>query len=186
MSIRQAIQNLKCEMDKLAINAETGLGKELFLFASTLTPIVNVDLLVTNEKQQILLSWRNDPHSGNGWHIPGGCIRFKEKMEERIQKTAQEEFGTPVQTIGEPIQVFEIFSDEYREGVIDQCERAHFITLVYHCRFLKEFQLEQGNRKPGEPGYLQWFDTLPDDLLTVQSCYRARWSEICKKLWRND
>ena len=88
MSVASAIDNLKDEMQKVGIKSENGLGTELFLFSSTLMPVVNVDLLVTNPKHEILLSWRDDSHTGKGWHIPGGCVRFKEKLMDRVQKTA--------------------------------------------------------------------------------------------------
>lgn len=86
MSVKNAIENLKIEMKKEGILPETGLGNDLFLFSSTLAPVVNVDLLITNPKQQILLAWRNDPHSGIGWHIPGGCVRFKETFGRKDTK----------------------------------------------------------------------------------------------------
>ena len=66
------------------IDPKSGLGDELFLFVSSLTTIVNVDLLVYNKQGQFLLTRRNDPHCGVGWHVPGGCVRFKETFEERI------------------------------------------------------------------------------------------------------
>ena len=70
------------------IKPEEGLGEDLFLLVSSLVPIVNVDLLVYNDKGQFLLTWRDDPHCGCGWHIPGGCVRFKETCEERIRKVS--------------------------------------------------------------------------------------------------
>lgn len=185
MSIKSAIQTVKSEMDKAGIVPENGLGKDLFLFSSTLTPIVNVDLLVTNEEHQILLAWRDDPHTGTGWHIPGGCIRFMETAEERIQRTAQAELGTMVRYHAAPIQVFEIFSCGVREEITDQRERAHFITLAYECH-LPVGVCWKNNKQAGEPGYLQWFETLPENLLEVQSCYRAKWGEISQKLWRKE
>lgn len=181
MSIEQAIKELKSEMQSEGIIPETGLGNELFLFSSTLAPVINVDLLIINDKKQILLSWRNDPHCGIGWHIPGGCIRFKETIEERIQKTAKVEVGYEVEYSKEPVKIFEIFTKQNRENIIDQRERAHFITLVYKCRLPKESDIECNNKKCGEVGYLKWFDVLPENLLDVQECYRNCWNEICEK-----
>lgn len=86
---------------------------------------------MSNDKHEVLLSWRNDPHCGTGWHIPGGCIRLMETAEERIQKTALAEIGVKVLAESNPIKFYEIFSRNYREGIKDQRERAHFITLVY-------------------------------------------------------
>lgn len=151
---------------------EKGLGQELFLLVSSLTPIVNVDLLVYNDKGQFLLTWRNDPHCGKGWHVPGGCIRFKETFEERIKKVAQKELGIKnIQYDKEPIKVFEIISHEQR-NIENQNERAHFITMVYKCYAPIDFSIDNQSVKEGEVGYMKWFDNLPDDLLSIQSCYR--------------
>ncbi|MFQ3368130.1 MAG: hypothetical protein ACI8WO_000222, partial [Methylophilaceae bacterium] len=35
-----------------------GLPEELFYFASSITAMVNVDLLIKNKKKQTLLTWR--------------------------------------------------------------------------------------------------------------------------------
>ena len=66
------------------IEANIGLPENLFLLISSLVPIPNVDLLITNEKNQILLSWRDDEFYGKGWHIPSGCIRFGVTLQQRI------------------------------------------------------------------------------------------------------
>lgn len=151
---------------------EKGLGQELFLLVSSLTPIVNVDLLIYNDKGQFLLTWRDDPHCGQGWHVPGGCIRFKETCEERIRKVAQQELNiSDINFDKEPIKVFEIISHERRD-IENQDERAHFITLVYKCYVPKDFSIENQSVKEGEVGYMKWFDHLPDNLLSIQSCYR--------------
>ena len=154
------------------IHPEDGLGKELFLQVSSLVPIVNVDLLVYNEREQFLLTWRDDSHCGRGWHIPGGCIRFKETCETRIEKVALEELG--IRQIAfdiEPIKVFQIINHEHRD-LTNQNERGHFITLVYKCYAPSDFIIDNQKFKKGEVGYMKWFDQLPDDLLSIQSCYR--------------
>lgn len=156
----------------LGIRPEKGLGEDLFLLVSTLVPIVNVDLLVYNEKGQFLLTWRNDPHCGCGWHIPGGCIRFKESCVERIKKVAQKELGIPdIKFDKDPIKVFEIISREHRD-IENQNERAHFITLVYKCYAPTDFSINNQIAQEGEVGYMAWFDHLPNNLLSIQSCYR--------------
>lgn len=168
-------------MDEENIRAETGLGNDLFLFASTLMPVINVDLLVMDRQGNILLSWRDDVHCGRGWHVPGGCIRFRETMRERIEKTALRELGCKVRFDPDVLHVFEIFCDEPRE-IKNAQERAHFITLVIACWMDGSFSVEQQTKEPGEEGYLQWFPGLPDDLLEVQSCYREQWAIIQNKL----
>lgn len=154
------------------VKPEKGLGEELFLTVSSLVPIVNVDLLVYNDKGQYMLTWRNDPHCGQGWHVPGGCIRFKETCADRIRKVAQKELGIKeIKFDAEPIKVFEIINHEQRE-IENQNERGHFISLVYKCYAPSNFKIDEQLFKEGEVGYMQWFDQLPDNLLSIQSCYK--------------
>lgn len=154
------------------IHPEQGLGEELFLQISSLVPIVNVDLLVYNERGQFLLVKRNDPHCGKGWHVPGGCIRFKETCEERIHKVAQKELGINKFFFDkDPIKVFEIIENENRP-IENQNERAHFITLVYKCYVDDSYEINNGNLTEKDGGCIKWFDKLPDDLISIQNCYR--------------
>ena len=154
------------------INPKDGLGEELFLTVSSLVPIVNVDLLVYNCKGQFLLTWRDDPHCGKGWHVPGGCIRFKETCADRIRKVAQKELGIKdIKFDHEPIKIFEIINREHRD-IENQNERGHFITLVYKCYAPSDFIIEGQPYRDGEVGFMQWFYQLPDNLLSIQSCYK--------------
>ncbi len=54
-TLSNCIANLRQQMAEEGIDPRKGLGRELFLFASSLMPIVNVDLLVYNSKGQFLL-----------------------------------------------------------------------------------------------------------------------------------
>lgn len=165
-------KSLKEHVLEQGINPEQGLGEELFLQISSLVPIVNVDLLVYNDKGQFLLTKRNDPHCGKGWHVPGGCIRFKETCAERIRKVAQKELGIKEITFSKnPVKVFEIIEHGLRP-IENQNERAHFITLVYKCHVDASYQINNGNLTEENVGYIKWFDKLPDDLLSIQNCYR--------------
>lgn len=154
------------------IDPKKGLGQELFLTISSLVPIVNVDLLVYNEQGQFLLTKRDDPHCGKGWHVPGGCIRFKETCEERIRKVALKELGIKEITFDkDPIKVFEIIHNDQRP-ISNQNERAHFITLVYKCYVDNSYQINNGNLTEEDAGFIRWFDKLPNDFLSIQNCYR--------------
>jgi len=161
---------MKLNLD--AVHPEQGLGEELFLQVSALVPIVNVDLLVYNDKGQFLLTWRDDPHCGRGWHVPGGCIRFKETFEERILKVAKDELGlTGFSFDKEPVKVFEIIDNSRRE-IDNQNERAHFISLVYKCHAASGYTLDNNGRNEGDAGYIKWFERLPEELLPIQKCYK--------------
>lgn len=154
------------------IDPAKGLGDELFVAVSALVPIVNVDLLVYNSRGQLLLTWRDDPHCGMGWHVPGGCIRFKETFEERIRKVAKNELGlTDFSFDKEPVKVSEIIINSSRE-IDNQNERAHFIALAYKCYAPDDYEIDNRGKSEGDVGYIKWFDRLPEDFLSIQSCYK--------------
>lgn len=95
-NVSKLLMELQREMFEEGINPIEGLPYDLFLFSTTLFPFVNVDLFVVNKANQVLLSWRNDQYYGIGWQIPGGIIRMKETIDNRIQNTALSEIGTKV------------------------------------------------------------------------------------------
>lgn len=172
MSLNESIQQLKREMRKDNVNPSITLPEPLFLFSTTLSPVVNVDLIVTNSSNQILFTWRDDPYNGSGWHIPGSCIHFKETIEESIQRCAENELGSSVAYNPSILAVVEHIID-YERPIEDQNERGHFITLAYHCTLPERYELRDG---------MKWFDDLPDDLVRTQDAYRKHWKEIKGKL----
>ena len=119
MNILEAIKNLENHI----ANPKDGLPEEVFLFVSRIIPMVNVDLLIKDENKRTLLAWRNDEFCGTGWHIPGGIIRYKEKIETRIQKVAEVEIGAIVKFNPIPISYNEIIINELKT-------RGHFTTLA--------------------------------------------------------
>ena len=160
-------------MSRLGISAHTGLGTELFHFVSSLTPIVNVDLLVYNSKGEFLLAMRDDPYCGKGWHVPGGCIRHRETIDTRIREVARKELNLIDFTYEkEPIKVFEIIWEKGQRNLENDDERAHFITMVYKCYAPESFTVDNQGKCETDAGYLRWFDKLPDDLLKIQNCYK--------------
>lgn len=153
------------------IEANIGLPENLFLLISSLVPIPNVDLLITNEKNQILLSWRDDEFYGKGWHIPGGCIRFGETMQQRIQKTALAEIGTNVIAEKEPIAVRDVIRPP-REELKDKNIRGHNLTVLYRCTLPQGFEVDNRNKKGSDNGYLKWFEKIPNNMLSVHDVYK--------------
>lgn len=170
MDIKKINEAVKILLDS-QINPTEGLQENLFLLISSLVPIPNVDLLITNDKKQILLSWRDDPYYGKGWHIPGGCLRFGETMQERIQKTAINEIGTKVIVDAEPLVVRDVIRPP-RDNLINKNERGHNIAVLYKCSLPKDFEIQNKEKKETDNGYLRWFSVIPDNFLFVHDVYR--------------
>ena len=143
-----------------------GLPQDLFYFVSSLTPLVNVDLLIKNNRGQTLLTWRADRFHGPAWHIPGGIIRFKEGLGDRIKKVAHAELGCGVRFSKAPVDVRSLVNTE-------RDVRGHFISLLYLCEL-------QGEPNPSmkasaadpRAGDWAWHDTAPHNLIKVHEVFR--------------
>jgi ADP-ribose pyrophosphatase YjhB (NUDIX family) len=141
-----------------------GLPDPVFRFVLKLTPMINVDLLVRNEKGEHLLAWREDSY-GKGWHIPGGIIRFKEPIERRIAAVARTELSAEVEHTPHPVDLRELSHT-----------RGHFISLLYLCRLRTPVSDPAIWYAGGPPhqGQISWFTGSPPDIYWVHNTY-AEW-----------
>ena len=147
-----------------------GLPEEVFLFATEIVPMTNVDLLVRDDLGRVLLAWRNDPWWGSGWHVPGGIIRLKETFEERIQRTAEAELHSAVTFKEKPLETVPIIAKEFKQ-------RGHHITFVYDCKVPDDYRVNNGNLREQDTGFLAWHDTFPTEMLRCHEFYRKYFKE---------
>lgn len=173
------IEMFRKEIQGRGIRAEEGLGTELFQFISSLTPIVNIDILLLNEKGQVLMSWRDDQYCGKGWHIPGGCVRLLETLDRRIHLTAINELGVDVDYESAPLLISENIADKH---MLEQSnmERSHFLSLLYRC-YVRDFTKIRDIDGERIPGHFNWFSEIPDDFLEVQFFYKSYLNRILKE-----
>jgi len=100
------------------------LPQHLFNYVSSITPLVNVELVITGPSKFVLLSWRDDGLYGPGWHLPGGILRYKESLLDRIRLVAYSECNIGSFTTCTFLQVNQVINP--RRDL-----RGHFISLVF-------------------------------------------------------
>lgn len=166
MNAAARIHDLVAELDGLFPDARQGLPNELFYFVSRLTPLVNVDLLIRNDRGELLLTWRHDQFY-KGWHIPGGIIRFKETAADRIKAVALSELGATVEADAAPCEVHE--KQNCQRDV-----RGHFISLLYATRLTSDLDAARKCLDIAQPGNGQWawHGPCPELLLPNHASYR--------------
>ena len=151
-------------LEEAAGDARGGLPEDLFLFVSRITPLVNVDLLVKDDRDRTLLTWRDDEFFGRGWHVPGGIIRYKESAADRVRACARDELGADVECEAAPLLV--------SETIRPARARGHFVSLLFRCRILTgPDPLRRAASGCHARGSWQWHDHCPPDLLDVQRHY---------------
>jgi colanic acid biosynthesis protein WcaH len=162
MSDSAPLDQLTQRIDAEVKDARQGLPEPIFRMVSRLTPMVNVDLLISDEAGRLLLTWRADQYYGPGWHIPGGIIRFKETWDHRIAEVARLELGSTVQFDPEPRTIRQAFAP-HRD------ERGHFISLLFACTLTGPLPADrQARTDPPANGAWAWHEGCPDNLLAVQ------------------
>ena len=161
MNITEAIAAL----EKQVPNPSEGLPEELFLYISRVTPLVNIDLLIKDENGRTLLAWRDDQFTGNGWHVPGGIVRFKERLETRVKKVIEKEIGADVSYDMTPIAMNELI-------YAPRATRSHFISFLYKCSLPGAFVPPNRGLTPQDNGYLQWHEACPQNMIRVHEIYR--------------
>lgn len=160
MNLDDYVQQVAAAVD----DPRQGLPDPVFRLVCKLTPMVNVDLLIHNERGDTLLVWRDDGQY-HGWHIPGGIVRFKELMTDRIAAVARLELDTTVTVNGGPIAISEIITEKVARG--------HFISFLFDCALVsppsKALHHTSGPLKHGQ---WAWHSRCPDDIIASHQRYR--------------
>ena len=175
--VAEAIARLNAAMAAEGIDPRKGLGTELFLFSTTLAPCLTVDLLIRDEKNRLLLAWRDDVYNGQGWHLPGGCVRLHESLEDRVRRSSLQEVGAEVRFDPKPVAVREDIILQHRAEVRNRLERSHNVSFLYDCR------LPEGYRAPERCGgtALRWFESMPENLLDA---HRRQYGDILERFFK--
>jgi colanic acid biosynthesis protein WcaH len=140
-----------------------GLPNAVFQLVTRLTPMLNVDVLV-RRNGRTLLTWRDDAYY-HGWHVPGGIVRYKERMADRLAEVARLELGTTIVSKSAPLAINEIIHE-------DRAVRGHFISFLFECELTGP--LDQARHRTGPPrhGDWAWHAITPAEIIRSHEMYR--------------
>jgi ADP-ribose pyrophosphatase YjhB (NUDIX family) len=134
---------------------KTYLSDEDYDFIYSRVPRICVDLLVKNDKGQVLLTQRTIEPYINHWHFPGGRIKFRESIEDAAKRIAKGELGLNVDSIGTIVGTCQ-FPEEYQKG-----QPRHSISIVHEITLLSGIELNAQDK-------YQWFEVMPDPVIPPQ------------------
>ncbi|HTD68228.1 MAG TPA: GDP-mannose mannosyl hydrolase [Candidatus Limnocylindria bacterium] len=67
-----------------------------FLHIVDSTPLVSIDLILRNDRGEVLLGQRANRPAPGMWFVPGGRIRKNERVAEALQRISQRELGVTI------------------------------------------------------------------------------------------
>ncbi len=153
MLLKKDINDLKRIIGKIK-HPEKGLQQEVFDALTPVTTHVACEMVVANQRDEILLTYRRDSF-WQGWHFPGGLLRFKESFFNRLKITAREELGVKL------LSAKFLFPLNYIHSA-----RGHDASYVFLCKI-------QDKPKDGK-----WFKKIPKDIIPE---HRGLWKQLKKR-----
>ena len=153
-------------------SAQDGLPDHLFKYVSSITPLVNIDILLINQNNEFMLTWRDDGIYGPGWHVPGGIVRFKESVHRRISEVCRIELNINNYTDLQLVQVNQIMNP-------DRDFRGHFISFLFSARVDLQSSPEQSDES-GKP-LRGWFTSMPTPMIRQHTRYISIVNQLLDK-----
>jgi colanic acid biosynthesis protein WcaH len=119
------------------------IDKASFIKVIEAVPFVSIDLVIRNERDEVLLGYRRNRPAQNTWFVPGGRIRKNEKTQDALQRISRSELGIDAPK-GKLIGVFDHIYDDnfYAEPGIG----THYVVCAYSIRIPSSTQFIQDDQ----------------------------------------
>ena len=132
-------------------------------FASVIdsTPLVSIDLVITNEQGQVLLGERLNRPAQGYWFVPGGRILKNESLKNAFKRLTRNELGYELEA--EKAELIGPYDHFYDDSVFGVHIKTHYVAIAYLVRVFTE---ELSNLPINEQhGCYKWFgkDTLSNN-----------------------
>lgn len=109
------------------------LSRSDFVEVIKKTPLVAIDLIVRNQKDEILLGLRGNEPARGLWFVPGGRILLNERIAYAFRRIAKEELGIKASIEdARPLGVYEHF---YEKNFANKPGfGTHYIIIAHEIR----------------------------------------------------
>ena len=128
-------------------------------------PRLTVEVLITSEGQGVLLALRDVDLCRGMWNLPGGTVRFGERLVDAVRRVAANELGVSVR-VGSLAGYIE-YPSHYENGLDSP------VGLVFRSQPLDEAQ-PRG----------QWFMVLPKNMHEEQKQFLLRHAPVSLDRYR--
>ncbi|HMY00597.1 MAG TPA: GDP-mannose mannosyl hydrolase [Agitococcus sp.] len=94
------------------------------------TPLVSIDLIVLNEKGQVLLGKRCNKPAQGFWFVPGGRIQKDEPLDAAFVRLTKEELGLEI--MRKEAKLKGIYEHFYSDNFAAKSDiTTHYVVLAY-------------------------------------------------------
>ncbi len=144
-------------------NINNILGRDMHLtdddFLKTIknTPLISIDLVISDSSGRYLLGLRRNRPAADHWFVLGGRIKKGEAILDAFKRVAENELGVTLQSSkAKFIGVYEHF---YKDSFYDVMTPTHYVVLAYSI----ELDHDINSLSVAQHSKYKWFDIV--DLL---------------------
>jgi len=91
--------------------------------------LLAIDLVVRNDKGEVLLGLRKNAPAQGFWFVPGGRVHKNEKLRDALRRISNEEVG--IEIAAEDIRVIGIYDHIYHDNFLGEAGyNTHYIVIA--------------------------------------------------------
>ena len=105
------------------------LDKQIFTTVIDTTPLVSIDLIIINEKNEVLLGQRLNRPAKSFWFVPGGRIVKNEAIANAFKRLTLAELGT--EYLIENASLLGPYDHFYTDSVFNENISTHYVAIAY-------------------------------------------------------
>ncbi|WP_288416294.1 GDP-mannose mannosyl hydrolase [uncultured Acinetobacter sp.] len=110
------------------------LPDQVFKTVIQSTPLISIDLVVRNEKNEVLLGKRLNAPAKDYWFVPGGRIQKDESLDDAFKRLINEELGLNLNIKRHETNFLGVYEHFYGDNVFDDLSTTHYVVLAYEIK----------------------------------------------------
>jgi colanic acid biosynthesis protein WcaH len=100
-------------------------------------PLVSIDLIVKNSRDEILLGLRKNEPARDYWFVPGGRILKDERISQAFERITQEELG--IKIAYEKAELLGVFEHLYTNNFTQKDDfTTHYVVLAHQINISQD------------------------------------------------
>ena len=113
------------------------LGRDNLIQVVKNAPLVSIDLIVKNGRDEILLGLRKNEPAKDYWFVPGGRILKNERISQAFERITQEELG--IKMPYEKAEFLGVFEHLYANNFTEKEDfTTHYIVLAHQINISED------------------------------------------------
>ena len=137
------------------------LDEDTFKTVIKSTPLVSIDLVVTNSSGEALLGQRLNRPAQSFWFVPGGRILKDESMANAFKRLTEEELGEAFSI--EQATLLGPFDHFYQDNVFGDEFTTHYVAIAYQLKLDKPLSALPLDIQHGSYKWIKISDLLEDN-----------------------